>query len=47
MHCHYEWHLAIGMGLIMQVGNTRQMVNAPRDFPKCGNYIPRVRRPRF
>ncbi|TMW50904.1 hypothetical protein DOY81_004015 [Sarcophaga bullata] len=47
MHCHYEWHLAIGMGLIMQVGTPLQMVRAPSGFPTCGNYIPRVRRPRF
>lgn len=47
MHCHYEWHLSIGMGLIVQVGRTTQMRNAPYNFPKCNNYVPRVLRPRF
>ncbi|XP_055907069.1 uncharacterized protein LOC129942238 [Eupeodes corollae] len=47
MHCHYEWHLAIGMGLILQVGRQHQMVSPPRGFPECNNYIPRVRDPRF
>ncbi|KAM7364393.1 uncharacterized protein ACRADG_000906 [Cochliomyia hominivorax] len=47
MHCHYEWHLAIGMGLIMQVGTPLQMVRAPKDFPRCGNYVPQVRKPLF
>lgn len=40
LHCHYEWHLATGMGLIFQVGETDQMVPPPADFPKCGNYNP-------
>ncbi|XP_055854376.1 uncharacterized protein LOC129918065 [Episyrphus balteatus] len=43
MHCHYEWHLAIGMGLILQVGNQNQMVSPPKDFPKCKNYVPNIR----
>uniref|UniRef100_A0A1A9WAB1 Uncharacterized protein n=1 Tax=Glossina brevipalpis TaxID=37001 RepID=A0A1A9WAB1_9MUSC len=47
MHCHYEWHVAIGMGLILQVGPTNRMVKPPVGFPRCGNYLPTVRRPRF
>ncbi|CAD6991399.1 unnamed protein product [Ceratitis capitata] len=42
MHCHYEWHLAIGMGLILQVGNTSEMVKSPQGFPTCGNYLPEL-----
>ncbi|XP_067620020.1 uncharacterized protein [Eurosta solidaginis] len=42
MHCHYEWHLAIGMGLILQVGNTSEMVPTPKRFPVCGNYLPEL-----
>ncbi|XP_011194194.2 uncharacterized protein LOC105219623 [Zeugodacus cucurbitae] len=42
MHCHYEWHLAIGMGLILQVGNTSEMVPTPKGFPSCGNYLPEL-----
>jgi hypothetical protein len=40
LHCHYEWHLATGMGLILQVGETHEMVKPPSDFPKCGNFAP-------
>ncbi|XP_036324933.1 laccase-2-like [Rhagoletis pomonella] len=42
MHCHYEWHLSIGMGLILQVGNTSEMVPPPKGFPSCGNYLPEL-----
>lgn len=45
LHCHYEWHLAIGMGLFLQVGEISEMVKAPNDFPQCDNYIPPVRSP--
>lgn len=40
MHCHYEWHVNIGMGLILQVGEPYQMVPPPKGFPQCGNYKP-------
>lgn len=42
MHCHYEWHLSIGMGLILQVGNISEMVPTPKGFPSCGNYLPEL-----
>jgi FtsP/CotA-like multicopper oxidase with cupredoxin domain len=42
MHCHYEWHLSIGMGLVLQVGETSEMVKPPVGFPKCGSYTPDV-----
>ena len=40
MHCHFEWHLAVGMGLVLQVGETNEMIQAPDNFPKCNNYTP-------
>lgn len=46
MHCHYEWHLAIGMGLILQVGKQHHMTMPPKDFPQCKNYVPDLRLPR-
>ncbi|XP_035911110.1 laccase-2-like [Anopheles stephensi] len=42
MHCHYEWHTAVGMALVLQVGETDDMVKPPADFPKCNNYTPAV-----
>lgn len=40
MHCHFEWHMAVGMGLVLQVGETSQMVKPPKNFPKCNSYTP-------
>lgn len=37
---HAEWHMAVGMGLVVQVGETSEMVKPPENFPKCGNYKP-------
>jgi hypothetical protein len=42
MHCHFEWHMAVGMGLVLQVGDPAQMVKPPPNFPKCGNYLPDI-----
>uniref|UniRef100_T1GHN8 Uncharacterized protein n=1 Tax=Megaselia scalaris TaxID=36166 RepID=T1GHN8_MEGSC len=42
MHCHYEWHVHIGMGLLVQVGEVDQMVKAPNGFPKCGDFVPDI-----
>ena len=30
------------MGLILQVGESSEMVKAPADFPKCNNYKPPI-----
>lgn len=42
MHCHYEWHVNIGMGVVVQVGEPSEMVKPPTGFPRCGNYKPDV-----
>lgn len=39
-HCHFEWHLAIGMGFILQVGELEGMKKPPKDYAKCDNFIP-------
>ena len=44
MHCHFEWHMAVGMSLVLQVGETTDMKNPPANFPKCNNYKPDVDR---
>ncbi|XP_058815633.1 uncharacterized protein LOC131679093 [Topomyia yanbarensis] len=38
IHCHFEWHLGTGMGLVLQVGELNQLPKAPADFPRCGNF---------
>jgi hypothetical protein len=37
-HCHIEFHMNIGMGLLIQVGNPNDMPKVPKNFPKCGNW---------
>ena len=39
-HCHFEWHLAIGMGFILQVGELDEMPKPPEHFATCRNYLP-------
>lgn len=39
-HCHIEFHAEIGMALIFKVGEHREMLSAPANFPQCGDYIP-------
>lgn len=38
LHCHFQYHLIIGMHLVFQVGEEGDLPPVPRDFPKCGNY---------
>ena len=38
MHCHIEFHNAIGMGLIVQVGEPSQFPRRPKNFPTCGHW---------
>lgn len=42
LHCHFEWHLAIGMAALLQVGEPSVDIRPPlpRDFPRCGEYRP-------
>lgn len=42
LHCHYEWHMANGMALVVQVGETDQMVKPPPGFPTCNHYKPKI-----
>lgn len=42
LHCHFEWHLSIGMAVLLQVGEPArdQRPPVPRDFPRCDDYRP-------
>ncbi|XP_019548798.3 uncharacterized protein LOC109419033 [Aedes albopictus] len=40
VHCHLEWHLGSGMGLVLQVGEVDQMLKAPAEFPRCADFKP-------
>ncbi|XP_071494140.1 uncharacterized protein [Diadema antillarum] len=37
-HCHLEFHVAIGMGLLVHVGTDADLPPAPDNFPRCGNW---------
>lgn len=39
-HCHFMYHLATGMAVVMQVGNDGDWPPVPPKFPRCGNYQP-------
>lgn len=39
-HCHMDWHLSIGMAVMIQVGEVHEMRKPPDNFPRCGNYMP-------
>lgn len=41
LHCHFDWHLPIGMALMIQVGEIEQMRKPPSNFPRCHNYMPK------
>lgn len=34
--------MAVGMGLVVQVGEPNEMIAPPKDFPKCNNYRPNI-----
>ncbi|XP_060581831.1 uncharacterized protein LOC132738361 [Ruditapes philippinarum] len=37
-HCHIEFHVDIGMGLIIHTGNETDLPQVPKNFPRCGNW---------
>jgi FtsP/CotA-like multicopper oxidase with cupredoxin domain len=40
-HCHYDFHLQVGMAGVLQVGDIHSMPKLPRNFPQCRDYIPK------
>ncbi|XP_071503602.1 uncharacterized protein [Diadema antillarum] len=39
-HCHIEFHVATGMGLLVHVGTDDDLPPAPKNFPRCGTFPP-------
>lgn len=39
-HCHIEFHVEVGMALVLKVGDYNQMRPLPQNFPYCSNYYP-------
>ena len=38
-HCHLEFHVELGMAVILKVGSHSEFPPVPNKFPRCGNYI--------
>lgn len=41
-HCHFEYHMEAGMGLMIKVGDRKDMLKPPANFPTCGHYLESV-----
>ncbi|XP_043270972.1 laccase-1-like [Venturia canescens] len=39
-HCHIEFHVEVGMGLVFKVGEHEDFEPVPRGFPQCGDWKP-------
>ncbi|RUS76214.1 hypothetical protein EGW08_016021, partial [Elysia chlorotica] len=40
LHCHVEYHVEIGMAVLLQVGDVTQFPAPPAKFPTCGDWPP-------
>lgn len=38
-HCHYEYHMEIGMQLSIRVGDRSMFRKVPPNFPTCNDYL--------
>lgn len=41
LHCHLEFHSEFGMGVVLKVGEPKDLPPVPEDFPTCGTWIPK------
>lgn len=41
-HCHFLYHIVIGMNLILQVGTQADLPPVPPGFPTCGDHLPQI-----
>jgi len=37
-HCHLEFHLEAGMGMLIRVGNQTDIAQVPDNIPRCGHW---------
>ncbi|XP_076641104.1 uncharacterized protein LOC143352475 [Halictus rubicundus] len=42
LHCHFIYHQASGMEMVMRVGQQEDLPPTPTGFPKCGNFTPDI-----
>ncbi|XP_050452338.1 uncharacterized protein LOC126851972 isoform X3 [Cataglyphis hispanica] len=41
-HCHFTWHTATGMNVVLHIGTSYDLPPVPPNFPKCNNWTPRI-----
>nr|AWK23445.1 laccase 2 [Chrysomela populi] len=41
-HCHFLFHIVIGMNLVIQVGSHADLPPIPPNFPTCGDHTPEI-----
>lgn len=41
-HCHFLFHIVIGMNLVLQVGTHADLPPVPPNFPTCGDHLPEI-----
>jgi FtsP/CotA-like multicopper oxidase with cupredoxin domain len=41
-HCHFLFHIVIGMNLVLQVGTHSDLPPVPHNFPTCGDHLPPI-----
>ncbi|GLH11106.1 Laccase 2 [Gryllus bimaculatus] len=44
-HCHFLFHIVIGMNTIMHVGTHADLPPVPPNFPTCGDFLPPITGP--
>lgn len=41
-HCHFIFHIVIGMNLVLHVGTQNDLPPVPHNFPRCGDHLPPI-----
>ncbi|XP_053967412.1 uncharacterized protein LOC128868878 [Anastrepha ludens] len=41
-HCHFQFHIVIGMNMVFQVGTPQDWPPVPHGFPRCGHHMPPI-----
>ncbi|XP_045445403.1 laccase-1 [Melitaea cinxia] len=42
LHCHFLFHIVIGMNVVLQVGTHADLPPIPPNFPTCGDHLPPI-----
>lgn len=42
-HCHFQFHILIGMNLVFHIGTHADLPPVPPGFPKCGHHLPPIK----